>query len=45
MNTKKLFFGFLALAFLAMTAVSTTIISDDMVDNTTSIDKKGIKRL
>jgi hypothetical protein len=44
MNTRKLFFGFLAVAFLAMTAVSTTIISEETLTNTPSIDKakKGV---
>jgi len=42
MNTRKLFFGFLAVAFLAMTAVSTTVISEDTLTDTVSIDKKGM---
>lgn len=44
MNTKRLFFGLLAVAFLAMTAVSTDVI-DINEDQTVNIDKKGLKRL
>ncbi|MEZ4811010.1 MAG: hypothetical protein R2819_11685 [Allomuricauda sp.] len=44
MNTKRLFFGLLAVAFLAMTAVSTTGI-DLKKGQTTSIDKKDLKKL
>ena len=43
MNTRKLFFGFLAVAFLAMTAVSTTIISEDTLQDTTSVKKKNLR--
>lgn len=44
MNTRKVFFGLLGVAFLAMTAVSTTVISDDTLDNgTTQIDKRNVK--
>jgi len=43
MNTKKVFFGLLAVAFLAMTAVSTTATIDD--NQTTSIKKKDIRKL
>ena len=39
MNTKRLFFGVLAVAFLAMTAVSTGVIDFDE-DQTVSIEKK-----
>lgn len=39
MNTKRLFFGLLAVAFLMMTAVSTDIV-DIEKDQTTNI-KKG----
>ncbi|MEM9076225.1 MAG: hypothetical protein AAGC43_04255 [Bacteroidota bacterium] len=39
MNTKKVFFGLLAVAFLAMTAVSTNVI-DIEKDQTVSINKK-----
>nr|WP_298926852.1 hypothetical protein [uncultured Allomuricauda sp.] len=42
MNTKRLFFGLLAVAFLAMTAVSTNVIDIDK-DQTVSVDKKNIK--
>ncbi|WP_262712980.1 hypothetical protein [Flagellimonas hymeniacidonis] len=41
MNTKRLFFGLLAVAFLAMTAVSTDVINIDE-DQTVSVDKKKI---
>ncbi|MEY8779707.1 hypothetical protein [Allomuricauda sp. XS_ASV26] len=44
MNTKKVFFGLLAVAFLAMTAVSTDVVKVDK-DQTTSIKKKDIKKL
>lgn len=40
MNTKKVFFGLLACAFLAMTAVSTTSIADDIFEDAPSIKKK-----
>ncbi|WP_350291792.1 hypothetical protein [uncultured Croceitalea sp.] len=43
MNTRKLFFGFLAVAFLAMTAVSTTVISEDDLTDTTNIKKSVLK--
>lgn len=45
MNTRKVFFGLLAVAFLAMAAVSTTVISDDNAQDTPSIERKGIKKL
>ncbi|WP_262510993.1 hypothetical protein [Flagellimonas nanhaiensis] len=41
MNTKRLFFGLLAVAFLAMTAVSTNVIDVDQ-DQTVQVDKKKI---
>ncbi len=44
MNTKKVFFGLLAVAFLAMTAVSTNVVKIDS-DQTVSIDKKDIRKL
>jgi len=44
MNTKKLFFGVLAIAFLAMTAVATDVV-DIQKDTKTSIDKKKILKL
>ncbi|WP_262420323.1 hypothetical protein [Flagellimonas meishanensis] len=44
MNTKRLFFGLLAVAFLAMTAVSTTAV-DFEDDQTVSIEKKKIRKL
>ncbi|WP_262911456.1 hypothetical protein [Allomuricauda sp. SCSIO 65647] len=44
MNTRKVFFGLLAVAFLAMAAVSTTTISDTAQD-APSIDKKTMKKL
>ena len=44
MNTKKVFFGVLAVAFLAMTAVSTNVIKIDK-NQTVSIDKKDIRKL
>ncbi|MEE1963370.1 hypothetical protein SAMN04487891_10839 [Flagellimonas taeanensis] len=44
MNTKKVFFGLLAVAFLAMTAVSTNVKKFDG-DQTVSIDRKDIKKL
>nr|WP_299172996.1 hypothetical protein [uncultured Allomuricauda sp.] len=43
MNTKRLFFGLLAVAFLAMTAVSTTVVDIDK-DQTTSIKKGDFRR-
>ncbi|SDQ77254.1 MULTISPECIES: hypothetical protein [Flagellimonas] len=42
MNTKKVFFGVLAVAFLAMTAVSTASIDKDQ---TVSIEKSKIRKL
>ncbi|WP_420601287.1 hypothetical protein [Flagellimonas sp.] len=42
MNTKRLFFGVLAVAFLAMTAVSTNVVDFDE-DQTVSIEKKKLK--
>ena len=44
MNTKKVFFGLLAVAFLAMTAVSTSVVKADS-DQTTSIKKSQLKKL
>ncbi len=44
MNTKRLFFGVLAVAFLAMTAVSTNVV-DIEEDQKTSIEKKRLKNL
>ncbi|WP_437395525.1 hypothetical protein [Flagellimonas lutimaris] len=43
MNTKKVFYGLLAVAFLAMTAVSTTVTFDD--NQTVSIEKKKLIKL
>ena len=43
MNTKKVFFGMLAVAFLAMTAVSTNVIDIDD-QQTTSVRKIDILR-
>ncbi len=45
MNTRKVFFGLFGIAFLAMVAVSTNVISDDTASDTPSIEKKKIKRL
>jgi len=42
MNTKKVFFGLLAVAFLAMTAVSTAAIDKDQK---VSIEKKKLVRI
>ena len=42
MNTKKVFFGLLAVAFLAMTAVSTATINKDQK---VSIEKDKIIKL
>ncbi|WP_262491950.1 hypothetical protein [Flagellimonas eckloniae] len=44
MNTKRLFFGLLAVAFLAMTAVSTNVVDIDE-DQKTSIRKDRLKKL
>lgn len=44
MNTKKVFFGLLAVAFLAMTAVSTDLISVDD-DQTVSIRKDQLIKI
>lgn len=44
MNTKRLFFGFLAIAFLAMTAVSTNVVDVDK-DQTVSVDKRKIGKM
>ncbi len=44
MNTKRLFFGLLAVAFLAMTAVSTNVIEVDE-DQTVSIRKDQLQKL
>jgi len=41
MNTKKVFFGVLAVAFLAMTAISTDLINVDG-DQTVSIEKSKL---
>lgn len=43
MNTKRLFFGLLAVAFLAMTAVSTDVINIDE-EQTVDIRKDKFKR-
>ena len=45
MNTKKVFFGLLAVAFLAMTAVSTDGPIDIEKDQKTSIDRKLMRKL
>jgi len=42
MNTRKLFFGLLAVGFLAMTAVSTTVIGEDTLEDTVSVEKSKI---
>ncbi|MEM8764332.1 MAG: hypothetical protein AAGD88_11000 [Bacteroidota bacterium] len=43
MNTKKVFFGLMAIAFLAMAAVSTDVV--DVNDSQkTSVKKKNITR-
>ncbi|MEX0316179.1 MAG: hypothetical protein AB3N18_18510 [Allomuricauda sp.] len=44
MNTKRLFFGVLAVAFLAMTAVSTNVIEVEK-DQTVKIDRKKLIKL
>ncbi|MEC3964636.1 hypothetical protein [Flagellimonas halotolerans] len=44
MNTKKVFFGLLAVAFLAMTAVSTSVVKIDK-DQTVSIEKSKIVKV
>jgi len=44
MNTKKVFFGLFAIAFLAMVAASTNVV-DLEKSQTTSIEKKGLKKL
>ncbi|WP_262491877.1 MULTISPECIES: hypothetical protein [unclassified Allomuricauda] len=44
MNTKKVFFGLLAVAFLAMTAVSTGTVDIDK-DQTVSVKKKDIGKM
>ncbi|WP_284042092.1 hypothetical protein [Flagellimonas myxillae] len=44
MNTKRLFFGLMAVAFLAMTAVSTDVIKVDE-DQTVQIDRDKFKKL
>ncbi|WP_262706546.1 hypothetical protein [Flagellimonas pelagia] len=43
MNTKKVFFGLLAVAFLAMTAVSTSVKIDK--NQTVSIEKRKIVKV
>ncbi|AWX46028.1 hypothetical protein HME9304_03060 [Flagellimonas maritima] len=45
MNTKKVFYGLLAVAFLAMTAVSTTTIDTDSLEDAPSIEKSRIRKL
>ncbi|WP_168796410.1 hypothetical protein [Flagellimonas onchidii] len=45
MNTKRLFFGVLAVAFLAMTAVSTTLVNTDDVQTDTQIKKRKLVKL
>lgn len=44
MNTKKVFFGLLAVAFLAMTVVATEGPVDIEDQQTTSVKKKNIVR-
>ncbi|WP_256442807.1 hypothetical protein [Flagellimonas sp. 389] len=44
MNTKKVFFGLMAIAFFAMTAVSTNVIEVDE-DQTVSIRRDQLKKL
>lgn len=41
MNTKKVLFGMMAVAFLAMATVSTTVLNEDTVKQETSIKRKG----
>ena len=43
MNTKRLFFGLLAVAFLAMTAVSTDVINIEE-EQTVDVRKKDVRR-
>ncbi|MFD2098669.1 hypothetical protein [Flagellimonas iocasae] len=43
MNTKKVFFGLLAVSFLAMTAVSTSMV-DINKDQVVSVKKKDIPK-
>ncbi|MGX1930317.1 hypothetical protein [Flagellimonas sp. 2504JD4-2] len=43
MNTKRLFFGLLAVAFLAMTAVSTNVIDIDE-DQTTEVKRGDLRQ-
>ena len=45
MNTRKLFFGFLALAFLAMTAVSTGVVKDNLEDDGKTSIERSLKKL
>lgn len=45
MNTKKVFFGLMAVAFLAMATVSTTVLNEDTVKQETSIKKKGLIKI
>ena len=43
MNTKKVFFGLMAIAFLAMAAVSTNVVNVEESQET-SIDKSRFKK-
>ncbi len=43
MNTKRLFFGLLAVAFLAMTAVATNVIDIDE-NQTTQVERSKIHK-
>ena len=45
MNTRKVFFGLLGVAFLAMAAVSTDVFSDDNLEGKTEVDRKKIERV
>ena len=44
MNTKKVFFGLMAIAFLAMAAVSTNVVNVEESQET-SIEKSRFKKL
>ncbi|MEM7485156.1 MAG: hypothetical protein AAF348_08095 [Bacteroidota bacterium] len=44
MNTKKVFFGFLAIAFLAMAAISTDVM-DINPDQSVNVDKLKIGKM
>ena len=43
MNTKKIFFAFLGLAFAALFAVSTDVITPDDVNGDTAIERSRIR--